>query len=307
MSFPRDNVRQFEMKDPKTPFYIFLGIIALFIISQSYVIIDPGYAGVSVTLGKASDHYLPEGLNFKIPLIQQVYKIPTKQITVQGIAECYSSDLQTVNVNFKALYRLPKERVVQLFTEIKGDPYEALVEPRIQDALKQVTAKYRAEDLVKHRESVKKEALRIINTTLKLALGTDTSEMTQDEMDTLSKKSLTPWVYLEDLPINNIELTEQLEHAIELKQIKEQEALAKEYELKKATKQAEITVVTAQADAQALRIKSAAIQSAPRILDLEMKKLDLEMTEKVLQKWNGVSPSTVVAGDTTSNVLLPLH
>lgn len=307
MSFDRGKVRQFEMKDPKVPFYIFIGIVAVFIISQSFVIIDPGFAGVIVTLGKASENYLPEGLNIKIPMVQQVYKIPTKQITQKGVAECYSSDLQTVNINFKALYRLPKERVVDLFTEIKGDPYEALLEPRIQDALKQVSANYRAEDLVKNREAVKKAAMKIIKTTLKLDLGTDTSNMTQEEMDALAKKSTTPWIYLEDMPISNLELTEQLEHAIELKQIKEQEALAKEYELKKAKKQAEITVVAAEADAKALRIKSAAIQSSPRILDLEMKKLELDMTEKVLQKWNGQSPATVVVGEGNSNVLLPLR
>ena len=83
MSFKRGNVTQFEMKDPKIPFYIFLAFVGLIIISQTFVIIEPGYAGVSVTLGKASETYMPEGLNFKIPMIQQIYKIPTKQITVQ--------------------------------------------------------------------------------------------------------------------------------------------------------------------------------------------------------------------------------
>jgi hypothetical protein len=91
-------------------------------------------------------------------------------------------------------------------------------------------------------------------------------------------------------------LTDELEQAIELKQIKEQEALAKEYELRKAKKDAEITVVNAEAEAKAVKIKGAALKTSPEVIELEIAK-----------KWNGESPATVVVGKGGGNVLLPLR
>ena len=112
-----------------------------------------------------------------------------------------------------------------------------------------------------------------------------------------------PLLRLNKLPITNIELTPELEQAIEAKQIKEQESLRKKYEVEIANQNVKI----AEADARALKMKGDAVSASPRILDLEMKKLELEMTEKVLQKWNGQSPDTVVVGKGGGNILLPLR
>ena len=162
---------------------VLIGIMAvLFAITQCFTIIEPGYRGVSVVLGKPDTHFRGEGPTFKWPFIERIFKIPVKQITVEGVASSYSSDLQTVEVHFKALYRLPESRVVELYSQIQGDPYRALVEPRIQDAIKQVTAMYRAEDVVKNREQVKLKAKEIVRKTLLLPLGTVHTTMTEEEI-----------------------------------------------------------------------------------------------------------------------------
>ncbi len=262
------------------------GGIALFILAtQCFTIIDPGYRGVSVTLGNVDPHFRSEGMTFKLPLVEKIVKVPVKQLTVPGEAPCFSSDLQTVNISFKALYRIPEDRVVELYRQYQGDPYTTLVEPRIQDALKQVTARYRAEDLVKNRERVKQEALSIIRNTLQRG----------DEAKA-SAKDRSPLVWLADLPLSNIDLSAELEQAIEQKQITEQQALAKNYELEKAKKEAEIVQVQAEAEARAVRIKGDALKSSPEVVELEIAK-----------KWDGKAPSTVVVGKGGGNVLLPLR
>lgn len=310
-----------------------LVILALLLVTQSFEVVQPGYRGVSVTLGKVDPNFREEGLTFKMPFVETIYQLPVKQITVSGVAQCFSSDLQTVTIAFKALYRIPESKVVELFQEYKGDPYESLLEPRIQDALKQVAALYRAEDLVKNREQVKIRATQIVQKTLKLKEGfsfadvSDVKELMEakqeiarkqekqdesSEMQTpdlpapvsaLDKDELDPKMYntvplvnLVDLPISNIDLTDELERAIEQKQIKEQEALAKRYELEKAKREAEITVVNAEAEAKAVRTKGAALRSSPEVIELEIAK-----------KWDGKTPSTVVVGKGGGNVLLPLR
>lgn len=283
MSFNRYDLKQ---KMPQNAaLYIFIGLVVLFFVTQSYTIIEPGYRGVSIILGDAQDGFLPEGLNFKLPFIERVVHMPIKQQTRQGVASSYSSDLQTVDVQYKALYRFPESRVVDLITKIQGNPFEELVEPRIQDAIKQVTSQYRAEDLVKNREQVKKKTLEIVRRSMKANWDQELSTMTDEELDALSRRDVQPWVYLVDLPIENIDLTKELEQAIELKQIKEQEALAKDYELKKAQKQAEIVVVEAKAEADAVRLKGEALKRAPEVIELE-----------IVKKWDGKSPATVVTG-----------
>lgn len=250
--------------------------IVIFVIAllgfQSFVIIPPGFRGVSVTLGTVDPHFRGEGMSFKLPFIEDVIKVPVKQITVEGDSSCFSSDLQSVKVAFKTLYRLPEAKVVDLYQKFQGDPYFTLVEPRIQETMKEETSKYRAEDLVKNREAVKVKVLNSV----------------QSKLEGL--------VEIIDIPISDIGLNPELEAAIERKQIKEQEALAKRYELDKAVKEAEITIVNAEAEAKAVQIKGQALKASPHVIDLEIAK-----------RWDGKAPGTVVLGKDGGSVILPMR
>ncbi len=269
----------------------FFAIALIFFVSQSFTIIEPGERGVSVTLGTMDQSVRQEGLTFKMPFIEKIFRYSIKQTTAQGIAECYSKDLQTVNIEYSAFYALPPNKVPLLHKEYQGNPYRQMVDPLIQDALKQVVSNYRAEDAVKQREAVQREATDVVTRSLKEMAIEKTKNENENALVTLVK-----------LPITNIELTEKLEHEIEQKQIMEQQAQAKTYELQKVTKQTEIAFQ----EAKALQARGNALRSSPDLLKLEMKKLELEMMEKVLKKWNGISPQTVVVGDEGGNVLLPL-
>jgi prohibitin 2 len=266
----RSDLEQMQEKFSKFIPIAVIIIAALVIIANSVHIVSPGHRGVSVTLGKVSPNYRGEGLTFRMPFIQIVTNIPIKQITQQGQAPSFSKDLQTIMVNFAILYRIPETSVVKLYQQYAGTPYEALISPRMQEVVKQVTSRYRAEDVVRKREDVKNAVLA-------------------DMM-----KKLEDIINIVDITITNIELTDELERAIELKTIREEEALAKQFELQKAKKEAEITIVAAKAQAEAIRIKGKAIRMAPDVIELE-----------IVKKWDGKSPQTVVTGKGRSNVLLP--
>jgi prohibitin 2 len=248
------------------------GAVILIALITSFHVVPPGHRGVSVTLGKVNSMVRGEGLTLKKPFIEDIVDFSVRQNTVEGNASAFSSDLQTVQVIFKTLYRLPENRVVELFQKFQGDPYTSLVEPRIQEELKQTTAIYRAEELVKSREKIKNEVLAKV----RAAVG--------------------DLVILTDLAITNFDFTDELERAIEQKTIREQEALAKSYELDKAKKDAEITVVNAEAEARSVKIKGEALRNSPDVIALE-----------IVKKWNGVSPTSVVADKGGANVLLPIR
>lgn len=247
-----------------------IAVIALVIIANSVHIVSPGHRGVTITMGKVSQGYRGEGLAFKIPVMQKIVNIPIKQITQEGQAPSFSKDLQTIMVNFAILYRIPETSVVRLYQQFAGTPYESLINPRMQEVVKQATSQYRAEDIVRKRQEVKVLVL---------------SDM---------REKLKDIINIVDVTITNIDLTDELERAIELKTIREQEALAKQFELQKAKKEAEITIVAATAEAKGVRIRGQALKMSPDVIELE-----------IIKKWDGKSPQTVVVGRGRANVLLP--
>lgn len=238
-----------------------------------FTVIEPGHRGVRVTMGKVSSEALGEGVAMKWPLgISQIKEMNVQQQKIEAEAPCFSSDLQTVTLKVAVMYRLNPTAVVQLYQDYKGDPYDSLVSPRVQEALKQVTAKYTAEALVQKREIVREETRALI----RQAIG--------DQIEVV------------DFNVINIDLSDQLEQAIEAKMVQQQTSLKKEYELASERKEAEIVAVKAEAEAKAVKIRGEALVTNPLVLQLE-----------IIKKWNGVSPSVVVLGkDGADNVILPI-
>ena len=246
--------------------------LALFLGFQTFHIVPPGHRGISVFLGKVDPVERPEGLTFKWPFVEAIKNFPIMQIKGEGQADSFSSDLQNITIFFTVMYRVPQQQVVRLFQQFRGDPYTSLIEPRVQEVIKQVAALSRAEDLVKNREKMKEDILL----RLRPAIG-EVLEMV-------------------DLSLTNIDLSDQLEQAIEQKVVREQEALAKSFELDKEKKQAEITIVRAEAEAKSVSIKGEALKSSPEVIQLE-----------IAQRWDGKAPLSVSVGPGGgANVLLPI-
>lgn len=237
----------------------------------TFNVVPPGHRGVRVTLGSVSEGVLGEGVAVKCPIISSIILVPIQQMTTEGQAECYSSDLQQIKVRYAVLYRIPEKNVVMLYQQYKGDPFASLVEPRLQDAMKQALSKSTAENTIKSRDQIKPKVLELL------------------------RAELGGLVDVIDIPIKDAELTPQLEKAIEEKQVQQQQALAKVYELEKAQKDKEIAIVVAQAEAESVRIKGEALKASPEVIQLEIAK-----------KWNGVSPLYVSTTEGGANVMLPL-
>ncbi len=258
-------------------FGIVIGLLLIIAIGlfSSFTVIPPGHRGVRVTMGKVSSEELGEGVALKWPLgISQINEmnVQQQQKTEEDVP-CFSSDLQTVTIKYAVMYRLNPTSVVQLYQDFKGDPYESLISPRVQEALKQVTAKYTAEMLVQKREVVR------------------------EETRTLIRQAIGEKIEIVDFNLRDISLSKELEAAIEAKMVQQQASLKKEYELDSERKEAEIVAVKAEAEAKAVKIRGEALVTNPLVLQLE-----------IIKKWNGVSPTVVMLGKDAGggNVILPI-
>ena len=88
-----------------TVFLALLGILAI-VGLNSFVIINPGEAGVLSILGKATDGALLEGVHFKPPLVSKVY---IYDVTVQKFevpAQSSTKDLQQLTASFAINFSL---------------------------------------------------------------------------------------------------------------------------------------------------------------------------------------------------------
>src|SRR5438034_8763111 len=119
---------------PRTITLLISGAVVIFVLiiaaSSATYVVQPGYRGVQVTLGKVSSVFKPEGFGFKLPFITTVVPQSIRQQTAKFEADCYSSDLQQVKIDVRVLYRVPQASVVSIFREYGGDPVLPVIQPR---------------------------------------------------------------------------------------------------------------------------------------------------------------------------------
>jgi prohibitin 2 len=237
---------------------VFLVIICL---STSSYVVEPGTRGIKVTLGKAEDKFLPEGFGVKAPFITTIVDVNVRQRTQAVKAECFSSDLQQIVADVRVLYRVPEQSVVQIYKQYAGDPFDSLIAPRVQEALKEVTALQTAEQIVKNREEIKQKTL------------------------VATRQKVGDMLWIEDIVIRNIDLSADLERAIEAKMVAEQQAAQARFSQVQSQVEAETAVIKAKGEAEAIRVRGEALKLNPAFLRLQM-----------VERWNGKAPLVVPVG-----------
>ena len=240
---------------------IVIFVVLIMAASGTYVV-QPGHRGVEVTMGKVSTTFKPEGFGLKAPFITAIYPLSIRQQTAEDKAECYSADLQQIVMQLRVLFRVPESSVVKLFQGYGGDVFESLVSPRVQEALKEVTALQSAEQIVKNRDQIKTRALE------------------------LAKKKIGTLLVVEDIVIENIALSKELERAIEQKMVQEQEAAKAKFIQQRAQIEADTAVIKAKGEAESFKIRGKALKENPTFVDLQ-----------IVDRWDGITPLIIGAGE----------
>ena len=246
---------------------------AFLVLSASTYVVDPGTRGIKVMLGKAGDAFLPEGFGFKAPFVTHIVALNVKQRTMPLKADCFSADLQQIKVDLRVLFRIPEASVVQIYKEYAGDAFDSLIAPRVQEALKEVTALQTAEQIVKNREEIKQKVIKA------------------------AQHKIGDILLVTDVVIRNIDLSIELEHAIEAKMVAEQEGAKARFAQQQTEIEAKTAVIRAKGEAEAIKVRGEALKLNPAFLNL-----------LVVEKWNGRSPLVVPANAAQkgSSLLLPL-
>ncbi len=229
------------------------GIIAaaLILLSfSSFVIINPGQAGVISILGKARDGALLEGIHVKPPLISvvDVYDVTVQKFEVP--AQSSTKDLQDLSASFAINFRL--------------DPTQVVTIRRTQGTLQNIVSKIIAPQT---QESFKVAAAR---RTVEEAI-TKRTELKQDFDNALNERLEKYGIIVLDTSVVDLNFSPEFSRAVEEKQIAEQRAQRAVYVAREAEQQAQADINRAKGRAEAQRLLAETLreQGGPLVLQKE--------------------------------------
>jgi regulator of protease activity HflC (stomatin/prohibitin superfamily) len=230
-----------------------LGISALILVIfslNSYVIINPGEAGVISTLGKASDDVLLEGIHFKLPVISvvNVYDVTVQKFEVP--AESSTRDLQNLTARFAINFRLNPIQIVEIRRKQGSleNVVAKIIAPQTQEAFKIAAANRTVEEAITKRSELKKDFDSALS-------------------DRLSKYG----IIVLDTSVIDLTFSPEFAKAVEEKQIAEQRAQRAVYVAREAEQQAQADVNRAKgrAEAQKLLAETLKAQGGELVLQKE--------------------------------------
>ncbi len=200
---------------------------------NSFVILNPGQAGVLSILGKAQDGVLLEGLHFRPPLVSNVdiYDLTVQKFEVP--AESSTKDLQDLKASFAINFRLDPIQVVEIRRKqgTLQNIVSKIIAPQTQESFKIAAARRTVEEAITKR-----------------------NELKQDFDDALGERLDKYGIIILDTSVVDLNFSPEFARAVEEKQIAEQKSQRAVYVAREAEQQAQADINRAKGKAEAQRL-----------------------------------------------------
>lgn len=263
-------------------------IILLFVVSASVKIVDAGHRGVLVQFGNvATDASLDEGIHFVTPFRDSVIQMEVRtQKTVENAASA-SKDLQDVTTQVALNYRINPDNAQVVYQQLGFDYGNRVIAPAIQESVKQVTARFNAEELITKRETVK------------------------NQIEEQIKARLAPYNILVDtISITEFQFSEQFRRAVEAKVEAQQRALQAQNDLRrieieaqqneaKAVGEQKANIARAEGVRQSNVLQAEGESQAITIIDEQLRSSPTYLEWLKTQRWDGKLPLVTGGGGGT--------
>ncbi|MEC4814120.1 MAG: prohibitin family protein [Scytonema sp. PMC 1069.18] len=212
------------------------GIVAallVFFSLNSFIIINPGQAGVLSILGKARDGALLEGIHIKPPFISvvDVYDLTVQKFEVP--AESSTRDLQTLTARFAINFRIDPIKIVEIRRKqgTLENIVTKIIAPQTQESFKIAAARRTVEEAITKRNELK------------------------EDFDTALGQRLDKYgIMVLDTSVVDLTFSPEFARAVEEKQIAEQRAQRAVYVAREAEQEAQAEVNRARGKAEAQRL-----------------------------------------------------
>ena len=211
-----------------------VAIVIIVILSlNSFIIINPGEAGVLSILGKARDGALLEGIHLKPPFISRVdvYDVTVQKYEIP--AQSATKDLQELSAKFAINFRIDPEQVVEIRRKQGSleNIVAKIIAPQTQESFKIAAARRTVEESITRRNELK------------------------DDFDTALGQRLEKYgIIVLDTSVVDLTFSPEFARAVEEKQIAEQRAQRAVYIAQEAEQEAQAEINRAKGKSEAQRL-----------------------------------------------------
>ena len=227
-----------------------IATVVAIVLASSFVIINPGQAGVLSVLGKAQDGVLLEGIHIKPPFVSfvDVYDITVQKFEVP--AESSTKDLQDLKARFAINFRLDPLQMVDIRRKqgSLSNIVSKIIAPQTQESFKVAAARRTVEQAITQRALLK-----------------------DDFDDALALRLEKYGIDVLDTSVIDLTFSPEFSRAVEEKQIAEQRAQRAVYVAQEAEQEAaaEINRAKGRAEAQRLIAETLKAQGGEMVLQKE--------------------------------------
>ena len=266
---------------------VVIAILALIVISNSFAIIPTGYTGVRVTFGQISNSVVPNGINFKIPFVQEIQKVNNKQQDITFSDTISAETAERNEVFFSGVtvtYQINPSKSSWIYANVSDYKNNLVSENLVASALKGSSKSLTPTDVTNRN---------ILEPLVKDNIQKSLDEKYGAEVVKINKVVVTNATF-DDEYNNKIAQKQQAQMAYETQQIENKTAV------EKAEADAKVKLRNAQADADALKVQAEAEAEANKLLEESLTPNVLR--NRTIEKWNGQLPKVQGADGTIIDI-----
>lgn len=254
-------------------------IIIFVVLTSSLKIVEAGNRGVLLKFGAVDTSVsLSEGLHFVLPFRDSIVPMEVRTQLITESTTSASRDLQNVATEVALNYRIDANTVPVLYKEIGLDYANRILVPTIQESVKQVTARYNAEELITLRDQVK------------------------TEIEEQIEARLSPYnIIMDTISITDFQFSDQFIQAVEAKVQAEQRALQAQNELRRIQIEAQqveaaaigeqkANIASAEGERQANILRAQGESAAIQTIETQLNNSTTYLNWLHAQKWDGKLP-----------------
>lgn len=264
-----------------------VGIVALTVVGGSWYTVGEGYRGVALRNGAVIGTAEP-GLGFKMPIIDSVVDISIQsQAQMYENVLVYSRDQQTAGLALSVNYRFSADQVETIYREYGGESgvISRLLDRQVLEEVKNVFGKFNAVTAIQERERLAAEVQMAIQTAVIGPIIVESVQIENIDFSDAYENSIEQRM-LAEVEVQRVQQNAEREKVTAEITVIQAQAEA-DAQLARATAEAEATRIRGDAEASAIRARGEALRDNPSLIDLVQ-----------AERWNGALPTTMIPGQT---------
>lgn len=266
---------------------VVIAFLALVIVGNCFTIVPTGYTGVRITFGQVSDRVVPNGINFKVPFIQQIRTVCNKQQDITFDGQIYSETSERTAIYYEGVtitYQISKDKSAWIYANVANYEDSLVSKTLVASAIKSASKQFTSTDAT-NRSLIESAALVAIQ-------------------DSIDEKYGAGVVNVIKVNINNADFEDTYNETIAQKQNAqleyERQQIENQKAIEKAEAEAKVKLTQAQANADALMIEAEAEAEANKLLEESLTPNILQ--NEMIEKWDGELPKVTGGANTLLDI-----